>query len=199
VKDAHLIPIGTDEVLLVVVTGSGNVNQALLGLGAPATPAEVGAAGDAIAARLVGEVLGGEDGLDRGEVTGLPPAALDIFDRALDAIDSAAVEHPRIYVGGASWMATLWEDLAQLQRILGVLDREAGVLGLVGGDDPGTSVRLGTELPAGEEDLAVVSSSYEASGGSGRMGVFGPMRMNYRRAIRVVEEVSDALGDSLGD
>jgi transcriptional regulator of heat shock response len=29
------------------------------------------------------------------------------------------------------------------------------------------------------------------------MGVLGPLRMDYRRTIRVVEEVSDALGDTL--
>ena len=33
--------------------------------------------------------------------------------------------------------------------------------------------------------------------GTGRMGVLGPMRMDYRRTIRVIEEVSEALGESL--
>jgi heat-inducible transcriptional repressor len=95
-------------------------------------------------------------------------------------------------------MTTLWEDLTQLHRILAMLDREAGVVGLLGSAPDGTSVRLGPELPAPEGDLAVVSARYEAAGGSGRMGVFGPLRMDYRRTIRVVEEVSDALGDTLG-
>jgi hypothetical protein len=35
------------------------------------------------------------------------------------------------------------------------------------------------------------------AGARGRVGVLGPMRMDYKRSIRVVEEVSDALGDSL--
>jgi transcriptional regulator of heat shock response len=58
-------------------------------------------------------------------------------------------------------------------------------------------VRLGNEIDAGEEDLAVVSSPFAAGPSRGRMGVLGPMRMDYRRTIRVVEEVSDALGDTL--
>ncbi len=29
------------------------------------------------------------------------------------------------------------------------------------------------------------------------MGVLGPLRMDYRRTIRVVEEISEALGESL--
>jgi transcriptional regulator of heat shock response len=30
------------------------------------------------------------------------------------------------------------------------------------------------------------------------MGVLGPMRMDYRRTIKVIEEVRDALGDQAG-
>jgi transcriptional regulator of heat shock response len=30
------------------------------------------------------------------------------------------------------------------------------------------------------------------------VGVFGPMRMDYRHTIRIVEEVGDGLADSLG-
>ena len=32
----------------------------------------------------------------------------------------------------------------------------------------------------------------------GRVGVIGPMRMDYRRTIKIVEEVSEGLGDSIG-
>lgn len=199
IRDAHLIPVEPSEVLVVIVTGNGNVNQMVLHLAGPATPVEVTAAGEALMDRLTGVVLGEGITLDRGEVAAdLPPVGLDLYDRALEAIDSAVGAQRKVYVGGASRMTTLWEDLAKLHRILAVLDREAGVAGLLDQDSPGTSVRLGAELPAGEEDLAVVSTPYEAAGASGHMGVFGPMRMDYRRTIRVVEEISDALGDSLG-
>jgi len=199
VRDVHLIPISPAEVLLVLVTGGGHVSQSIIRLGDPATPGEVGGAGEALAEVLVGSVLGDEAASLRDDAAAdLPGAAVDVLDRSLEAIDATVADDPRVYLGGARWMATLWEDLAKLQRILAILGRETGPLRLLGGVGAGTNVRLGSELPAGEDDLAVVSSSFEAAGGSGRMGVFGPMRMDYRRAIRVVEEVSDALGDSLG-
>jgi len=199
IRDVHLIPVEPSEILVVIVTGNGNVNQMVLRLAGPSTPAEVASAGESLLTRLAGVALGEEFTLDRGEVANdLSPAGLDVFDRALDAIDAAVVDQRKVYVGGTSRMTTLWEDLAKLHRILAVLDEEAGVVGLLDQDSPGTSVRLGAELPAGEDDLAVVSTPYEASGASGRMGVFGPMRMDYRRTIRVVEEISEALGDSLG-
>jgi heat-inducible transcriptional repressor len=198
VRDVHLIPVGTHEVLMVVVAGTGTVNQALLRLVEPAAPAEIAQAEELLARRAVGRVLGVADDAGAEDPGDLPPMGADVLDRAVEALDSVAARRREVYLGGAAWMATLWEDLAKLQRILGVLDRQAGMAGLVGEGDPGLSVRFGNELPAGEDDLAVVSSSYGAGGAGGRMGVFGPLRMDYRRTIRVVEEVSEALGDSLG-
>ncbi len=70
---------------------------------------------------------------------------------------------------------------------------------IVDAEEPGTSVRLGVEIDVVDVDLAVVSSTYDAGEhGSGRLAVLGPMRMDYRHTMRIVEEVGDSLGDSLG-
>jgi transcriptional regulator of heat shock response len=60
------------------------------------------------------------------------------------------------------------------------------------------TVQLGSELEDTALDLAVVSRSYDASGEVGSVGVIGPMRMNYRRAISAVEEVSRELESQIG-
>ena len=60
-------------------------------------------------------------------------------------------------------------------------------------------MRLSGEIDVDNVDLAVVSSPYDAGGhGGGRIGVLGPMRMDYRRTIKIVEEVGEGLGESLG-
>ena len=103
-----------------------------------------------------------------------------------------------LYVGGTSQLAALWEDLAQVHAMLELLEHENEVRQLLGSDQ-GTSVRLGAETAATDADFAVVSTDFSAGGAKrGRVGVLGPMRMDYRRAIRVVEEVGDGLEDSLG-
>jgi heat-inducible transcriptional repressor len=91
----------------------------------------------------------------------------------------------------------LWEDLAKLHRVLELLERETSLTDLLGGEDDRTTVRIGPETGTGEQDLAVVAASYGEGTSVGRMGVLGPMRMDYRRTIRVIEEVSEALGESL--
>jgi len=159
------------------------------------TPTEVAEASEALSEALVATTVPAP--LGRFDFGGLEPRAPSLVARALESVESAADAGREIYVGGASRMVELWEDLAKLHRVLALLEREATVLELLDESAEGTTVRLGPELPAGEEDLAVVSSPYAAGRSRGRMGVLGPMRMDYRRTIRVVEEVSDALGDSL--
>jgi heat-inducible transcriptional repressor len=68
------------------------------------------------------------------------------------------------------------------------------------GDAPeGTSVRFGSEFNVEELDIAVVAASYGAGeSGVGRVGVLGPTRMDYRRTIRIVEQVGEGLEDRLG-
>jgi transcriptional regulator of heat shock response len=46
--------------------------------------------------------------------------------------------------------------------------------------------------------MAVVSKKYEASGEAGSVGVIGPMRMNYKKAISAVEEISRELEEQIG-
>jgi heat-inducible transcriptional repressor len=199
VRDAHLLPVGPGNVLLVLVTERGRVTQSLLRLGAPIGPGEVARAQEAL-----GEMVGGRaieepgTGLPEAADFDLPGPAAELLGCALEAVAEAARADRPVFFGGTSLMANLWEDLAKLHRILALLEREASVLQLVDDPSQATTVRLGSEMQAGEEDLAVVSTPYEAAGAVGRLGLFGPMRMDYRRAIKTVEEISDALGDTLG-
>jgi heat-inducible transcriptional repressor len=197
--DAHLLPVGPDNVLLVLVTERGRVTQSLLRLAVPVAPAEIDRAQQALADLVDGLALEGVGtNLPAAADLDLPAPAADLLTRALRAVVEVARADRPVFFGGTSLMATLWEDLTKLHRILALLEREASVLHLVDDASRITTVRLGSEMQAGEEDLAVVSASYEAAGATGRIGLFGPMRMDYRRAIKAVEEVSDALGGSLG-
>ena len=73
---------------------------------------------------------------------------------------------------------------------LEIIER-AGVLGLIAAA-PRTSVQLGDNL-----DMAVVSKAYDSHGEGGSIGVVGPMRMNYKRVISAVEEVTRELRSRL--
>ena len=109
------------------------------------------------------------------------------------AVDSEA----DVFVGGAPQMASAWNDLQVVQQVLEVLERETELLRLVSAP-PGTTIRIGRELPGGEDvDLAVVSTTYEAAGTGGAIGVIGPMRMDYRKTITAVERIGKELGERI--
>jgi heat-inducible transcriptional repressor len=101
-----------------------------------------------------------------------------------------------MFVGGTQRFTTVWEDLTAVQRVLEVLEREAEVMKILAGAS-GTSIQIGAELPVHDIDLAVVSTTYEAGSTGGSVGVIGPMRMNYKKAISAVEEVSRELEDRI--
>jgi len=200
IRDVHLIPVDPASVLLLLVTDGGQVRQTVLRLDAPVTPSEVSSAQEALAEQVSGERL--DDRLAEKDSPGfedeLPAPSAQLVDRALAAVEGVAAGQRDVFIGGTSLMVSLWEDLTQLHRILALLEQESSVLSLIDDRGAGTSVRLGRELADEDADLAVVSSGFGGGDSPGRMGVLGPMRMDYRRTIRVVEEISEALDERFG-
>ncbi|HSG79540.1 MAG TPA: heat-inducible transcriptional repressor HrcA [Acidimicrobiia bacterium] len=199
IRDLHLIPVEPGVVLLVVVTDGGRVSQSLIRLSEPATHREIEEAQEALGALLAGTEVSDEAvQLEESVEKELPSIAVEVAERALVRVGEFSRASREIYLGGTSHMAELWEDLAKLHRVLALVERETSIIDLMQpAFEGGTTVRLGHEIPAGEDDLAVVSKEFGGEAG-GRVGLLGPIRMDYKRAIRVVEEVGEALDDSIG-
>jgi heat-inducible transcriptional repressor len=200
VRGFHLVHLGGPVIMAVTIGATGRVGQEVVKLRFNPTDNELEEAERILATAFEGATL--TDGSDRvGTLAGE-----QIADRVLKILASVAntasatVDATReLYVGGTSQLAGLWEDLAQVHTILELLEEQGHVRELLGGSDEGTSVRLGAETDVVDADFAVVSTAFSAGGtGTGRVGLLGPMRMDYRRAIRIVEEVGDGLEDSLG-
>jgi heat-inducible transcriptional repressor len=127
---------------------------------------------------------------------GLGAAVQSVLDETASALSRASRQSAEIYVGGTRQMATVWNNLSTVHRVLEVLEREAKLLEMLA-HGSGTTIQLAEELgvPA-DMDLAVVSSSIDGGpAAEGRVGVIGPMRIDYRRVISAVETVSRELGD----
>jgi heat-inducible transcriptional repressor len=196
----HLVQIAGHLVLVVLVTDSGKVSQELVRLAEPVEPNEVAAA-----ERLMAELLDGGSVAEARSAAAKqsnewPASLAELITGVLDAVARSEEATRDVYVGGTSQMASLWEDLAKVHRVLELLERETLVLSILTKVPEGTGIQIGGELPVNDDvDLAVVSTTYqvgEQTGGS--VGVIGPMRMDYRRAISAVEEVRENLEESFG-
>jgi heat-inducible transcriptional repressor len=161
----------------------------------PVTPGQIEDAQRLVAAAVIGEELGGATLLSDEEMREIGEPTREAVLTITDGLHLAASAGTEMFVGGTQRMSAVWDDASTVRRVLQILEREAEVMKLLAGAS-GTSIQLG--LDSDDLDLAVVSKTYDASGEAGSVGVIGPMRMNYKRAISAVEEVSRELEEQIG-
>jgi heat-inducible transcriptional repressor len=89
-------------------------------------------------------------------------------------------------------LRTLLEMIEEKQRLVRVLNEYI--------DGPGLTVVIGAEhLHAGLRPFSLIASTYEDGSGTGTIGVIGPTRMRYSRAIAVVDGAAQAVSRVLRD
>lgn len=198
VRAIHVVQVAATTALTVVVTDTGRVVQEMTRLPSALTQTELELAERALIEAVVGKELL-RDPVEIKSDLQLGPMVTAAADAVAAAIARSSERSTEIYVGGASQMATVWNNIDTVHRVLEVLEAEAMLVDMLAGA-PGTNVQIGDELPLSDDvDLAVVSTSYESQAGEGRVGVIGPMRMDYKRVIRTVEGVSRELGERIGE
>ena len=199
-------PFGHIEVLLlqpsvvmvVTITSTGGVAKKLLTFGSPVDPGLAAWANEYLNERLTGIGLGTH--LVRKQ---FEDVSLSARERAfLDALKPAFVElatpaAQSLYVGGA---ASLLDDvradeLEAVRRLLAVLEKRAAVLELMNDafDARRPFVRVGLDHP-GLHDVALVGATYGLRTRTlGTIGLLGPVRMDYAKAVRTVRAASFEL------
>lgn len=192
----HLVRLGASAVLVVTIAETGQVAQHVVTLAFEPTDEQVDEAERVLERVYAGRELDEANDDQRLKSGDLPDLVRRIIDPVHHEIQRVEGASPQLFIGGTSQLAGLWADLAIVHHMLDLLERDSDLQAILGESTDGTSVRIGDEI-GDTLDLAVVSTSFGPRG-SGRVGVMGPMRMDYRRAIRVVEEISENLEESLG-
>lgn len=121
------------------------------------------------------------------------------------AFAEVADQTTELYIGGAAGLLgeARGAELEACQRLLEVLERRAAVLGLLQEalDPDRTVVRVGPELE-GEElrGASYVGTTYGLPNRSlGTVGLLGPLRMDYDKAIRAVRAAAFELSRLVDD
>jgi len=195
IRDVRLVPLGGPVVLAVAIAESGRVYQEFVDVGSAPDEETLEVAERVIASAFGGKSLDDSD-MEQLNASDLPGMVKRIVSPVREQLSRNVSDKSEVFVGGSSQMVSLWSDLSMVQHLLEMLDEEAALIDLMSDDAEGVSVRFGADI-VGEPDIAVVTTTYETpSGSQGRVGVIGPMRMNYRRTMRVVELVSEELEKS---
>jgi heat-inducible transcriptional repressor len=208
VKRLDLLSMSPRRVLFVLITESGRVVNRSIELQVEATPEAVSSIERSLNAGLAGkraseirpllDALVKTPSSDPGEVRELTRTVLD---EILDALDEA--DRDRLYhVGVPALLAQPeFHDTERARPLIEFLEDGIAVLGALSEalDDRALAVRIGHENRRAElGNLSIVATNYSSGTSDGFLGVIGPTRMNYARAITAVRIVADELEDALG-
>ena len=203
----EFIPLGGARVLVVIVARGSHVIQKAIDVAEALTADDLRHAANYLNAEFSGLPLhrAREAVLERiHEERLLYDALLARAMRLLTSTFSDLPGTPAIYVEGAasllegshgltlSTLHTILQLIEEKQRLLRLLDEYI--------DGPGLTVVIGAEHPDPHlRSFSLIASTYGDGEAMGTIGVIGPTRMRYPRAIDVVDGAAQAVSRVLRD
>jgi heat-inducible transcriptional repressor len=203
----EFVPLSSTRVLVVIVARGGHVIQKVLEIGEPLEADDLRQAANILNAEFSGLPLhrARQAVLDRIEEE---RSLYDVLRaRAMRLGTSTFSDLPDdrpMYVEGASCLLddASGVNVQTLQALLQMIEEKQKLLGLLNEyiDGPGLTVVIGAEhLDANLRPFSLVLSTYDDGSGIGTVGVIGPTRMHYSRAIAAVDGVAQAVARVLKD
>ncbi len=127
--------------------------------------------------------------LARSSFEGLGEPDSVFVEGASSLFEEAAEPNSGITISALTSLVKMIEDKHRLVRLLTAYMEAPGVTVIIGDEHAEPGLR----------PFSLVASTYSGGEGTGTVGVIGPMRMHYSRAITVVHGVADAVSRVLAD
>jgi heat-inducible transcriptional repressor len=200
IRSVQVVGLAPGLALLVVVLSDGAVEKRTIELDPAATDDVLIQSGAMLNAHLVGRTTSAS--------WLVPPSGNTDVDRVVASAGTAfglierSMESDQVFVGGPSRLAQSFDAVETVRSVLGILEQQLVVVTLLRDVlNRGLSVSIGTE--SGYEPLAscaVVVAPVSIDGHElGAVGLFGPTRMDYPRALAAAHVVGERLGERLGE
>jgi heat-inducible transcriptional repressor len=193
VRHVEVLQLQPRVVMTVLITSAGGISKRVFELDETIDPGLANWAREYLNERLTGVRLGTSLLRRRFDDPELSPRERAFLERLRPAfVELVAEQGPQLFVGGAAGLLgdARTDELAACQRLLEVLERRAAVLELLSDalDPRRTFVRVGPEVEGGLlHEVSYVGSTYGLANRSlGTVGLLGPLRMDYEKAIRSV-------------
>ena len=206
IRHIEVLTLQPTSVMVVVITSTGGVTKQVFRLDEPVDPGLVAWAAEYLAEQLVGERLGSRMVRRRLEAPELAPRErmfLALIGQTL--IQVGAEVGPEVFVGGAAGLVegARAEDMEATMRLVELLERRAAVLELVSEalEPRRPVVHVGPAFGGAElHAVSLVGATYGIrSTPLGAVGLVGPLRMDYEKAIRTVRAAAFELSRFVED
>jgi heat-inducible transcriptional repressor len=200
IRSVQVVGLAPRLALLVIVLSDGAVEKRTIDLDADVSDDVLHQCGTMLTTHLLGRTTSAS--------WLVPPSGSTEVDRVVAAAATAfglierSMESDQVFVGGPSRLAQSFDAVETVRSVLGILEQQLVVVTLLRDVlDRGLSVAIGAEH--GYEPLAscAVVVAPVAIGGHelGAVGLFGPTRMDYARALAAAHVVGERLGERLGE
>jgi heat-inducible transcriptional repressor len=204
-RHIEFLRLSEKRLLVIIVSPDGDVQNRVIYTEVDYTQAQLVEAANFLNSNYVGleieqvrERLQAEVESLRGEIATLMQAAVNVSSEAIsETQDEVVISGERNLLSVSDFSSDmghlrrafdLFEQKAQLMRLLDVTGQAEGVRIFIGGESQ--------VVPF--EDLSIVSSPYEVDGKVvGTLGVIGPTRMAYDRMIQIVDITSKLVSNAL--
>lgn len=208
VTHVEFVPIGASRVVVVIVTDTGRVSQRVTAFADDLTEEELALVRQRTLQMLVGKPA--VDGAaEAARLLESAPTAGPV-DAALRRVAAAVAEEldgfrsDRLVLAGSATLARSESDFrGSIFPLLEAIEEQVTLLRLMSelvADEQGLSASIGRENEAfGLEEASVLAGNYEPAGSPARVGLLGPIRMDYSRNLAAVRAVAHYLSRLLDD
>jgi heat-inducible transcriptional repressor len=206
IRHIEVLRLQPSMVMVVVITSTGGVTKRLFRLEEPVDPGLVAWAAEYLEEQLVGVRLGSSGvrrRLDAPELAQAERSFLALIGQTL--LEVGAEVGPEVFVGGTAGLVggARAEEVEATMRLVELLERRAAVLELVSQalEPQRPVVHVGPEVGGAElHSVSLVGATYGIrSTPLGAIGLVGPLRMDYEKAIRTVRAAAFELSRFVED
>jgi heat-inducible transcriptional repressor len=191
----QLVPLQDGQALVLVVTDIGIIMHRKISIPRSIQPSDLQLIADLFNRAFRGKRLNEVQRTDLQNLRDELKSRRQVIDKAMEALDSL-LENPhdeKVVIRGALNILKEpeFKDLDKLKRILTLLEEDGSLKALLP-EQIGTAVdiRIGKENQAeGIQELSLVIAGYKTGGEIGKIGLIGPVRMEYWKAAGTVESV----------
>jgi heat-inducible transcriptional repressor len=204
-KKVEFIPIDTQRILTVLVTGSGLVKNTMLEFEEEFTVSELERMAEFLNEELEGMFLGDIRQYLTRRVLEERDSFYSMLEKAIDILSSPGIlkAEERLYFDGATSIMSCPEfrDISKARLFLRLLEEKSDILDILNQDMDieGIKVHIGRENPQKSiQEYTIVTSNYKINDTViGAVGAIGPTRVEYGKVISAVDYIAGLLGEAL--
>lgn len=200
-----LLPLDEERALLIVVTSTRIVEHRIIDLPPSITPTDLERISEVLNSRLRGVALEKIKKATLNDIYGDLLRQKYMLKMVLEVVEQVLKpnKEDKVYLGGTLNILNQpeFKDVQKLKKLLGVLEEESMVRDLLleDDDDQRLVIKIGGENKCQDvQECSIITATYHVNGQVlGKIGLLGPTRMEYAKAVTMVEFVANSLSEAI--